>query len=657
MPEKLLTATSANQSVATVEDAWKKLVKTKNVDAYALRPEISSSWKRCLEFDVHPYHSMAAALATEAVIEENRLLSSVAGKHMQILYSLLQGHGYLVMLYSTDGYILSLLGDRKTMVQAERHDVFLGANNGEKHIGTCAPSICLAEKKAVQVHWHEHFREAYHNWSCSAAPIFNHKGEVVGVLDITSVDNQFHSAKMLDLVALSAEAIGAEVNYQLLKTDSQKLYLQFSSLLDNTSEALLVFDHNDTLTHLSGKAQELLKTKAPDIVGHNANNLISNYKSAKSGLEAGRQLTELNFFTSSNTAIVVEAHLKPISADNSANQAGLIGILTPKKHQRAHNHFARYHFQDLIYKSDLMATIIDEAKAMAQTEHTILIQGESGTGKEILAQAIHSASGLRGAGPFIAINCAALPKDLIQAELFGYEGGAFTGASKSGQAGKFEQADGGTIFLDEIGDMPADAQASLLRVLQEKNIVRIGGGRVRQLNTRVIAATNKELTNEVKEGRFRKDLYYRLSVISLSLPPLRDRREDIWPLMAHLVDKNSHGRISLDDINFEIEARSQLSTYQWPGNVRELESTVISFMAKMRNLNVTANDLPKFFSDNAQLIQNINDLQTVELRTIQEALSLYRGHVAKAAKKLGISRATLYRKLQKYNLKSWPFMR
>ena len=229
---------------------------------------------------------------------------------------------------------------------------------------------------------------------------------------------------------------------------------------------------------------------------------------------------------------------------------------------------AKYHFADIVHGSEVMDVCISTAKTAARTEHTILITGESGVGKELIAQSIHNYSRRSGA-PFVAINCAALPETLLESELFGYESGAFTGARRTGKIGLFEQAAGGSIFLDEIGDISFQMQLSLLRVLQEKQIMRIGGNSMISVDTRVIAATNKNLSEEVKKGNFRKDLFFRLNVITVNIPPLMQRSDDILPLMLHFLG-DSFKRLSDDDKNL-------LKQHPWPGNVRELESVATYF--------------------------------------------------------------------------------
>lgn len=318
---------------------------------------------------------------------------------------------------------------------------------------------------------------------------------------------------------------------------------------------------------------------------------------------------------------------------------------------------AKYSWDTIIGNSLVMQNVKMMSSKAAKTDSNVLIIGESGTGKELFAHAIHNDS-KRFDGPFVKINCAAIPKDLLESELFGYEEGAFTGAKKHGKVGKFELANGGTIFLDEIGDMPLDMQVKILRVLQEKEIERIGGNRTIPIDTRIIAATNRDLKERIKEGEFREDLYYRLNVINIEVPPLRRRKEDIELITLKLMEKlsNNLGRYVS---NITVEALESLKSYNWPGNIRELENVI------ERAINMTDTDtielqhLPGFMI--AEPIDELKDTPLVSLRsaveeieksTIANCLKAVGYNKLKAAKILGISRTSLYEKIEKYQIET-----
>ncbi|OXS30312.1 MAG: hypothetical protein BCS36_12035 [Desulfovibrio sp. MES5] len=646
-------------SLARIREAWKALAVNREVQTTFLRPEIAASWQRCLNLAVNPYDSSCSFVQeAESVVAKNKLLLSVATSHLRQLHDLLFGKGCLVMLYSNDGYILDLLGARGPKRLAEQLCVFPGAKHSEVGIGTFAPGICLAEKRPVQVRMCEHYREVYHDWSCTAAPIFSPQGDLQGVLDITTVGGGRHPSQLLSLVQLTAGAIGAELGYRAQSDANRKLRTQFSTVLKSSTEAFFIVDNKDVLTHVSPRGLKLLGVKDDKVIGRDIHTLVSNYASVRQGVKIGRDLAELHFFSASSSPLVVEACLRS-AGDANGECEGIVGVLRRKVDEPNQGGKGRYGFQDIIWQSEIMRGLIDDARKIAATEHTVLIQGESGTGKEMLAQAMHQASGRRS-GPFVAVNCAALSPELLQSELFGYEGGAFTGADKAGKKGKFEQAQGGTIFLDEIGDMPLTAQVNLLRVLQEKSVTRVGGERARPLDIRVIAATNVPLMQAVESGRFRNDLYYRLSVISLQVPPLRSRMDDLVPLLEFMVDNyaNEHGLPG--GIAFGPEVMAALYAHDWPGNVRELENVVISTLTKMHGSAPTLVDLPQSLRGGAETASSSAscakspalDLRALEFETIGAALDKCGGHMGKAAALLGINRVTLYRKLKKSGMQA-----
>ena len=311
----------------------------------------------------------------------------------------------------------------------------------------------------------------------------------------------------------------------------------------------------------------------------------------------------------------------------------------------------QYRFHDLVSKSPRMAEIFDLVREVARQRSTVLVQGESGTGKELVARAIHY-SGERGERPFVAVSCAALAETLLESELFGYEKGSFTGAVAQ-RKGKFELADGGTLFLDEIGDISAKLQADLVRVLQERRFFRVGGTNEVAVDVRVIAATHRDLAADVREGRFRDDLYYRLNVISIRIPPLRERREDVPLLAQEFLDRLSHelGRAAS---GVSEEALRILMDYDWPGNVRELENAVERALVTCKTGVLGAEDFaflarPGAGSPGLSLPAGLT-LQALEREYITATLRRTQGNIKAAAEALGIDRSTLYEKVKRYDI-------
>lgn len=315
---------------------------------------------------------------------------------------------------------------------------------------------------------------------------------------------------------------------------------------------------------------------------------------------------------------------------------------------------AKYAFDTIVGVSDNMEAAKHMAKKAALTTSNVLLLGESGTGKELFAHAIHNDSG-RSFGPFVQVNCAAIPRELLEAELFGYEEGAFTGAKKGGQVGKFELANKGTIFLDEIGDMPMEMQVKLLRVLQEREVERIGGHIPLAIDVRVIAATNKDLLKAIHEGQFREDLYYRLNVMTLHIPPLRERHEDMHLLVDALVKKHAHnmGRMITEITNGFCDA---LKAYRWPGNVRELENVIERAINLCEHGVLEVRHLPVHLlvkgtvPTTSGVVPLSDRYRLLEKEAIEEALKYFKGNKQKAAKALGLARSTLYDKMQQLEI-------
>jgi DNA-binding NtrC family response regulator len=323
---------------------------------------------------------------------------------------------------------------------------------------------------------------------------------------------------------------------------------------------------------------------------------------------------------------------------------------------------ARYGFSEIIGISPQMQEVFRVMAKVARVDATVLIVGESGTGKELVARAIHRRS-TRAAGPFVAVNCSAVPQTLIESEFFGHEKGAFTDARAS-RPGKFEQADGGTLFLDEIGDLSVEAQAKLLRALQDRQITRLGARRPTPVDVRVIAATNKDLERAVREGAFREDLYWRINVVSITLPPLRQRREDLPLLLDHVLDRFNR-ELGLAVKSIAPEARRLLLEYDWPGNVRELENTLCQAMILCDEDVLMVSDLPPRIRGELPEgpISSSSDLNKLKLADavrgatdrlekmmIQARLAEHKGNRTATAEGLGISRKTLFNKMRQYNL-------
>ncbi|WP_313233552.1 sigma-54 interaction domain-containing protein [Tissierella praeacuta] len=470
---------------------------------------------------------------------------------------------------------------------------------------------------------------------------------------------------------------GAYIIFQKLDTckkiirqfdDEVEAYSLLNTVMEATNDAIVYVNKDGYIEMLSNPYAEFLGVDREVAIGKHVREVIENTRMdivIKTGISEIAQVQEIKGKKMIATRIPVFVNGKVIGAVGKVlfKDVDELNSLYMKinKIEKELNLYkdefkkvnkAKYALDSIISISKSMENLKVLTKKAAKTNSNILILGESGTGKELFAHAIHNNS-RRINSPFIKVNCAAIPYELLESELFGYEEGAFTGAKKGGKIGKFKAADGGTIFLDEIGDLPMNMQVKILRVLQDKEIERIGSNFSEKIDVRVIAATNKDLEKMVSEGMFRLDLYYRLNVVNIKIPPLRDRKEDIPILSKYLVDKISKGEnIKVDKILDN--TLEYLKNYDWPGNVRELENILeraINFLEE--ETIIKPEHLPPKITGitrNKQMKSLKSILEEVEKQSIIDSLIIFNGNKTLAAKALDISRTSLYEKISKYNI-------
>ncbi|NKB65494.1 MAG: GAF domain-containing protein [Candidatus Latescibacteria bacterium] len=481
----------------------------------------------------------------------------------------------------------------------------------------------------------------------------------------------------LDILFALASQVAAEVEglrltvrlQELVRTQKRQsdqlrqVYNRSRALLESISDGLLAVDRDGWVVEMNSVARRIIDQGEIELQTLHVDDLVEDRPSLSQWLVQGGQFSN-RVLTLKGLAgkIALMANLQPIIDGERQTSGAVLTFREMGEVGRLVNRVIgvqrTFSFADVVGRSAAVAKTLELAKVAAGTTANILIQGETGTGKEVFAQGIHNASPY-SEGPFLAVNCAAIPRDLIESELFGYAEGAFTGASKKGRLGKFELASGGTLFLDEIGDIPLDVQVKLLRVLQEKTIVRVGGDRTIPINCRVIAATHRDLDQAVNTHKFRRDLLYRLNVITIEIPPLRQRREDIPLFIDQFVDQfaQRNGKI-VEGVEQEVVER--LMALEWQGNVRELENAIEHAVALVKGRLVSWPDLPERLRDtlarggaHTDAFEQARKRSEESMRTLyKEALKAGQGDVVEAAHLLGISRATLYRRLKKYNLDS-----
>ncbi|MFZ5633159.1 MAG: sigma 54-interacting transcriptional regulator [Bacillota bacterium] len=442
------------------------------------------------------------------------------------------------------------------------------------------------------------------------------------------------------------------------------------AILDNTYDRIVVVDKNARITMMSQAYAEFLEVKKEDVIGRDVRDVIENTRMhivVETGIPEFESVQRIKGGDMICTRFPIKKDGKVVCAVGRMlfQDVSELKTLADKVARLQHEveyykgelkryQGTRYRIDSIVGKSPQIERLKSIALKVAKSSSTVLLLGESGTGKEMFAHAVHNASP-RSLGPFVRVNCAALPENLLESELFGYQEGAFTGAQKGGKTGKFELADGGTIFLDEIGDMPANMQAKILRVLQEREIERVGGSRPKKIDVRVIAATNRNLEEMVRKNQFREDLYYRLNVVTMEIPPLRERMEDIPPLAEFFLKKLSR-QLGCGQKRISGDALAVLLHHRWPGNIRELENVLERALNVIEGDTITPSFLPYYLTRNELTgsedhIGPLKEaLEAYEKAILERAIKLSGGNKLNAAKMLKLSKSTFYEKLTRHNM-------
>jgi PAS domain S-box-containing protein len=635
--------------------AWQRFVESGVLLEDVVREVIAASWQRCRRAGVNPYGGKGPLLPAsrlEARRRSNAELIRLARPFMEDLLRVV-GSGFIVILADAEGYLLEVAGDPQVAQNTRELNFVPGAHWVEETVGTNAIGTALKVKAPLQVWAEEHYCRLHHPWTCSAAPILGPDGSVSGILNMTGPCGLVH-AHTLGMVVAAARAIENGLRWEKASRELEISHNLLTSTFSSISEGLLTVDTEGRITQANGAAAELLGLTVAELKDRFLPKLMANPARLIRALEGAPGYSDQeSVLLTPKGRLHCTCTACPITGPDGRTEGLVITLRESRSVHRLAGRLAGYQanftFDQIVGSSRSLRAALELAKHAADTSLAVLIQGETGTGKEMVAQAIHNASA-RSRGPFVAINCGALPRELIESELFGYEGGAFTGARKEGRPGKFELADGGTIFLDEVGEMPLEMQVRFLRVLQEKKVVRLGGREEIPVDVRVIAATNRDLAREVARGNFRRDLYYRLNVIEIRLPALRERPEDI-PLLARHLLGNLRKRLGKPELELTPEVEAALVAYSWPGNVRELEN-VLERAAHLATGPIRLEHLPGTVTgkEDAREI-GLTPLEEAEKEAILNALVLCRGNISRAARQLGIGRATLYRRLQRWRLR------
>lgn len=629
-----------------LKENWEKFVRDHEV-SNSIRTEILASWNRCEAMNVD-FESGRGTKVSDMVLADRlskrKELIEVARPIMENVFEIVKDTSYSVVLTDENGIIIDLIINNDLEANHKKLNFVLGSLWNEKNVGNNAIGTCLTTDRPIQVIGAEHYCEYHHRWTCSAAPIHNSKGEIIGCFDLSgrAEDVQAHT---YGIAVSSANSI--EKQFTILES-----YKLMDTTFDSILDGLMIMNSEMKIYRFNHQITELFKLDENEIYNINIKevfkdfNIVNNIFNNKQKIKYSDVTLVIN-----DKKIECSLNISPITLGDDV--IGAVFIIREAKQIRKEvsklaGFKANYTFDSIITINTRMNELINTAKKISKTNCSVLIEGESGVGKELYAQSIHNES-FRRNGPFIAINCSAIPKELFESELFGYESGSFTGAMKGGRPGKFELARGGTIFLDEIGEIPLDIQPKLLRVLDNNKIVRIGGTYERDLDVRVVAATNRNLLEEVKDGSFRQDLYYRLNVINLRIPSLRNRKEDIIELAKYFLNDLNKENEGINKI-FSPSFEDKLLQHEWVGNVRELKNIIqrAYYMSEGEIINNVV--LPKQInSDNSKEIMSLN-LKEIEKDRIIQALSINNKNVIKAAQDLNISKATIYRKIKTYSI-------
>lgn len=638
---------------ASKQQEWQDYV-LHGIKSDQTRQEVLKSWERCKEYHLlvnqqRPLNMLdPAELAVRK--EKNRILLDISEPIMETISNFIAGSGFIIALTDSDGVILRLMGDDEMADAVKGGGFVVGGDWSERSAGSNAIGTTLAIRKPIQFCGYEHFCTFTQRTACSAAPILSPNGRIIGSIDLTGRLRMVND-HTLGIAVSMASAIENCLRIYQAEQQSRMDSAFKNAVIESISDGIITTDSGGVITHMNHKAADYFGIRF-DSKGKNLYELMKKDNQPLFDLlSSGENITdrELDIFTESGKRKFI-ATVRPIRDETGVKLGTVLNMSELSRARRIARRYAmssaKLTFDDLLGDSSLFCDSVRAAKNAAHTNATILLLGESGTGKDVFAQAIHNESD-RSHGPFVSINCGAIPRELIASELFGYVEGAFTGANRGGNPGKFELADGGTLFLDEIGEMPLDLQVHLLRVLEQKTVTRVGGQEEIPVDVRIIAATNKDLEKAAQEGHFRYDLYYRLNVIALRLPPLRERTQDIPLLTRHFYRQFRGSR----DCFIPPDYQRFLMDYPWPGNIRELRNIIERTVSLSPNGELEVKYLPeKIRRPVRNRLSSHVSLNALEEDLLRDLLRTNHGNLTKSADELGIARTTLYRKIKKYGI-------
>lgn len=640
---------------------WEQFISGISINADSLPDYVYRSWTNCRDNGINPRQTMESLTLPQdeidILLKKYSELIEISRPVLEMILFSTGDAKFIVMLTSRDGVILHVTGDLGSLSAQENYYNKPGVYCDKRFFSARATTLALQEKKPISLCGSEHYLEVFHNSLCYAAPIFDHDGNVMACVSLAS-SVQNYNQKTLSMVSAAAENISSQLQRKYLYESKNYLSSLVYSICGTLPDGVIALSKNNIIMYVNQTAEDIFLSTSADLLGKN----ISDFIDANS-------LKDLSHLIDSKRKNIVPISLKNKNENKwlcraqSLNdvdnvQVGTTLFLASEKQivqgiTQVGGNRAHYRLEDIQGTSPQLKKCIQLAKKIANKATRVLITGESGTGKELFAQGIHNASP-RHAQPFVAISCASIPRDLIEAELFGYVSGSFTGASKNGAVGKFELAQNGTLFLDEIGSLPMEAQGKLLRALQQNEITRIGGKVPIPVNVNVISANNVNLHDLVKMHTFREDLLYRLNSIEINIPPLRERTGDTEFLIKYFIgtlSKSQNRKVKISTGWLE----GMLQHY-WRGNVRELEHACETALILCDEDVLTRRHLPHSVSGGVEY--DMSEVLHGDFESLDEnfrkwlllAIESCNGNLSIIAKKHNISRSTLYRKIKQFDI-------
>jgi len=627
--------------------------------------EVLQGWERCRMLGVNPAQKYVKHLLSPYELEkyrrEHALFLEVSHPMMENLYEFVSSIGFVIALSDSEGWLLDTLGSESLQNSYNRGNWRAGADWSESSAGNNIIGTAIYLDKPVMIIGYEHYCRCSHGFAGAGAPIHDADHHIIGAISMAGSFEKVHP-HTLGMIVAAAKAIELQMDMKRAMLELDVANRHKSTIVNTVNDGLIGTDANDIITFSNDKAAHILQMKG--LTGCSLREILSETTLQDFRAKAKGSVDKETLFHIKGSYIKCICSCRHIINDGKFN--GMVLVLTEfSRAERLANKMANrdtfWTVDNIIGKSAALRQTLETAKRAAKSDGNILLLGESGSGKDVFAQAIHNASNRRN-GPYVAINCAALPKELISSELFGYSDGAFTGAKKGGNKGKVEMANGGTLFLDEIGEMPLEQQAIFLRLLENHSIQKIGSGEEIRVDVRVIAATNKDLFQEVSERRFRQDLYYRLNLFMIFIPPLRDRIDDIPDLARSFLDRLSE-RIGIRKIILDDKALKILMDHYWPGNIRELQNVLERAYTLSDDNRITANTLFALGSPSAISKKYYEPVRTptdtlpkdsrnLTITDINSALEQNQWNISKACLQLGISRPTMYRKMELFGIEN-----